>query len=66
MFLLTEQNNKCNARAQISDDMLRKRFCVKYLRHHVIDNHSKDLQASKCAKECQLNRTKPREVKGNS
>ena len=23
-------------------------YCVKYLRHHVIDNHSRDLQASNC------------------
>ena len=64
--LLTEENNKCNARDQVSDGMLRKYFCVKYLRRHVIDNHSRNVQASNCAKECQLNGTEPRTVKGNS
>ena len=52
--------------AQISDGMLRKFFCAKYLCLHVIDNHSRNLQASICAKECQLNREEPQEVKGNS
>ena len=37
---------------QVSDGMLRKNFCVKYLCRHVKDNHSKNLKA----KECQLNR----------
>ena len=46
--------------------MLRKYFCVKNLRRHVIDNYSRDLQASNCAKEFQLNRAEPREVKDNS
>ena len=53
-WLLTEQN-KCNARDQTSDVMLRKYFCVKKLCRQVIENHSRDLQASNCAKECQLN-----------
>ena len=50
--LLTEENNKCNARNQVSDGML--------------DKHSKDLQASNCAKERQLIRAETQEVKGNS
>ena len=37
---------------QVSDGMLRKNFCVKYLCRHVKYNHSKNLKA----KECQLNR----------
>ena len=45
-----KQNNKCNARDQASDVVLRKLLCVKYLRRHVIDNHSRDLQAGNCAK----------------
>ena len=48
-LLLTEQNNKHNARDQASDVALRKLLCVKYLRRHVTDNHSMDLQASNCA-----------------
>ena len=31
-----------------------------------MDNHSRDLRASNCAKECQLNLGEPREVKDNS
>ena len=42
---LTEQNNKCNARVQVSDGMLTKSFCVKYLYRHVIENHNRDLEA---------------------
>ena len=30
-----KQNNKCNARDQASDVVLRKLLCVKYLRRHV-------------------------------
>ena len=48
--VLTEQNNKCNTRDQASDAVLRKWFCVRYLRHHVIYNHSRDHQASNCAR----------------
>ena len=44
-----KQNNRCNARDQTSDVVLRKLLCVKNLRRHVIDNHSMDLQASNCA-----------------
>ena len=62
---MTEQN-KCNAREQASDVVLRKYFCVKNLRRHVIDNNSRDLQTSNRAKECQLNRAEPRERKDNS
>ena len=54
------------SQVQASDGMLRKYFCVKYLCRHVIDNHSRNLQASNCAKECQLNREEPREAKDNS
>ena len=46
--------------------MLRKYFFVKNLCRHVTDNHSRDLQASNCAKERRLNRAKPRDVKDNS
>ena len=63
---LPEQNNKFNARVQFSDGMLGKYFCIKYLYRHVIDNYSRNLQAGNCAKECQLKRAKPREVKENS
>ena len=48
---------------QSSDSMLRKYFCYKYLCRHDIGNHSRNLQASNCAKEWQLNREEPREVK---
>ena len=63
---LTEQNNKCNARDQVSDVLQRKYFRVKNLCRHVINNHSRDLQARNCAKECQSNREEQREVKGTS
>ena len=49
-LLLTEQNSKCNARDQTSSVVLRKWFCVKYLCHYIIDNHSRDLPASNCAR----------------
>ena len=49
-LLLTEKNNKCNARDQARDVVLRKLLCVKYLHRYVIDNHSRDLQASNCAR----------------
>ena len=39
-----------NARDQTSDIVLRKLLCVKYLHHHVVDNHSRELQASHCAR----------------
>ena len=35
---------------QASDVLLRKLFCVKNLRFHVIVNYSRDLQASNCAR----------------
>ena len=54
--------SKCNVRDQVSDDMLRKYFCVKNLCRHVISDH----QAGNSAKVCQLKRQKPREVKDNS
>ena len=43
-FSWLKQNNKCNARDQASDVVL------KYIHHHIIDNHSRDLQASNCAR----------------
>ena len=49
-FSWLKQNNKCNARDQASDVMMRKLLCVKYFRRHVIENHSRDLQASNCAR----------------
>ena len=49
-FSWLKQNNKCNARDQVSDVVLRKSLCVKYIHHHIIDNHSRDLQASNCAR----------------
>ena len=48
-FWLNE-DNKCNARDQASDVVLRKLLRVKYLRRHVIDNHRRDRQASNCAR----------------
>ena len=49
-FSWLKQNNKYNARDQASDVELRKSFCVKYIHHHIIDNHSRDLQASNYAR----------------
>ena len=46
--------------------MLEKFFCANYLCCHIVDNHGRSLQASNCAKECQLSWVKPREVKDNS
>ena len=62
-FSWLKQNNKCNARDHASDVVLRKLLCVKHPRHHVIDNHSRDLWT---VQERQLNRAEPREVKDNS
>ena len=36
---------------QVSDGMLQKYFCVKYLCRHVLDNHNRNLQVVNCAKE---------------
>ena len=47
---LLKQNNKCNARDQTSDVVMRKLLCVKYLHGHVIDIHSRDCQASSYAR----------------
>ena len=41
-------------------------FCIKELCHCDKSNHRKNVQAGNCAKECQLNQAKPREVKDNS
>ena len=49
---------------EVSDSMLWKYFCVKYICGLVKGNHRKNLQTVK--KECQLNRAKPPEVKDNS
>ena len=46
-FSWLKQNNKCNARDQASDVVLRKSLCVKYIHHHIID---RDLQASNYAR----------------
>ena len=63
-FSWLKQNNKYNARDQASDVVLRKSLFVKYIHHHIIDNHSRDLQASYL--KCQLNPAEPREIKDNS
>ena len=65
-LLLTEQNNKCDARVQVRDGMVWNFFCIKDLCLRVKDNHRKNLQAGNSAKECKLNRAKPQEIKGNS
>ena len=50
-FTLTiEQNNKCNARVQVSDSVLRKYFCIKNLYLRVKENHRKNLHDSNFAK----------------
>ena len=49
-LLLTEKNNKCNARDQAKAVVMKKWFCVKHLRCHAIDNYNRDLQASNCAR----------------
>ena len=46
--------------------MLWKFFYIKNIWLRVKEVHEKNLQAASCAKECQLNRAKPREVKGGS
>ena len=57
---------KFNARDQVSDGMLQKYICIKYLYLRVKENHKKNLQAGNCAKECQLNWENRRKVKNNS
>ena len=43
--------NKTNALPEIRPAMLCwGNYCVKYLHRHFIDNHSRDLQASNCAR----------------
>ena len=58
------------ARVQITDAtndvMLRKYLCIKDLHLCFRDVHKKSFQAGKCLNKCQLNRAKPRQVKGNS
>ena len=49
-FSWLKQKNKYNARDQVSDVVLRKLHCVKCLCRHVINNHSRDLQASNYAR----------------
>ena len=63
---MTEQNSKYNARDEASNSLLRKYFCVNLHYRQVIDNNSREFQASNCAKECRLNWAEPREVKHNS
>ena len=46
---MTEQNNECNARDQASNVVLRN-YSVSSTFAAIIDNHSRDLQASNCAK----------------
>ena len=65
-LLLTEQNNKYNARDQAGDVVLWKYFCVKNLCRYVIGNHNRDSQTSNSSKVSQLNRAESREVKDNS
>ena len=49
-FSWLKQNNKYNARDQASDVMLRKLLSVQYFHYHVIDNLSRDPQASNCVR----------------
>ena len=49
-FSWLKQDNKCSARDQASNVALKKLLCVKYLCCLIIDNHSRDLQASNCAR----------------
>ena len=63
---MTNKVVKCNARVQVRDGMLWKYLCVKNLYLFVKDIRRKNLQADFCAKECQLNWKKSREVKDNS
>ena len=65
-FSWLKKNNNCNASVQVSDGMLYKYFCIKGFCLCVTDIHRKNLQGGHCAKECQLNREKPGEVKGKS
>ena len=43
-----------------------KSYKIELQSRHFINNHSRDLRASNCSRECQLNRAEPREVKHNS
>ena len=47
-LLLTEQNNKCKARVEVSDDILSKDFCIKDLCLFIKDNHRRSLQDGNC------------------
>ena len=64
-FSWLKHNNKCIARDQASDVVLKKLLCVYYLRRHVIDNHSRTFNLA-TVQECQLNRAEPQEVKDSS
>ena len=61
-LLLTAQNNKRDVRVKVSNRIFR----IKYLCCHVKDNHSRNLQAANCAKECQLNQAKRQKIKDKS
>ena len=52
--MMSTEQNRCNARVQVSDVMLTRFFCGKYLCRHILVNHIRKLQTSNCAKECQL------------
>ena len=38
-FSWLKQSNKCNAKDQANDVVLRKSLCVKYFHHHITANH---------------------------
>ena len=63
-FSWLKQNNKCNARDQVSDVVLRKSLCAKYIHHYIIDIAGIFKLAT--VQESQLNRVEPQEIKDNS
>ena len=66
LFPLTVKASPNWTGVQVSDCKLWKYFCIKELCVRVKDNHRKNLQASNCAKEYQLNWGKSRQVKDKS
>ena len=53
-LLLTEKDNKCNARAQVSNGMLRKFFSIKCLCRHVKYNHASYLKGTNFCEFCRF------------
>ena len=46
--MMSTEQNRCNARVQVSDVMLTRFCCGKYLCRHILVNHIRELQTSNC------------------